>query len=261
MGLIGNKQAGLGRLLRLAIFCCGLFLSSTTALGGEACTLRLRQAYPLADEIQVYLDILDENEDQIQGLSLSELGLTANLGQKSCRIRGFKPFVQTDEGVAYVFLVDVSKSLTEEEFRQMKEAMGIWVGAMTDKDRAAVVTFGESVRVVQDYTGDQTVLRKVIDLLSPKDLKTQLHRGLAKAIELGRRSDPQLPTRRVVITLSDGREDYTGGMVKDEVLAMLMEDRIPIYALGFYRPPLSAEKKIPGCAWSSLVDPEEIIGK
>ncbi|HEY8345455.1 MAG TPA: FHA domain-containing protein [Bacillota bacterium] len=243
MGLIGNKQARLGRLLRSVIFCCCLFFSSTAALGGEVCTLRLRQAYPLKDEIKVYLDILDENEGQVQGLSLKELGLTANLGQKSCRIRSFKPFVQTDEGVAYVFLVDVSKSLTEEEFHQMKEAMGIWVEAMTDKDRAAVVTFGESVRVVQDYTSDQTVLRKVIDLLSPKDLKTQLHRGLAKAIELGRRNDPQLPSRRVIITLSDGREDYTGGMVKDEVLAMLAEDRIPIYALGFYRPPLSAEKQ------------------
>lgn len=243
MGLKGNEQVRVGRLLRLALFCWCLFLFSTVALGGEACTLRLRQAYPLADEIKVYLDILDENEEQVQGLSLNELGLTANLGQKSCRIRGFKPFVQTDEGVAYVFLVDVSKSLTEEEFHQMKEALGIWVGAMTDKDRAAVVTFGESVRVVQDYTGDQRVLQKAIDLLYPKDLKTQLHRGLAKAIELGRRSDPQLPTRRVIITLSDGREDYTGGMVKDEVLAMLAEDRIPIYALGFYRPPLSAEKQ------------------
>ena len=67
--------------------------------------------------------------------------------------------------------------------------------------------------------------------------------GLAKAIELGRRSDPQLPTRRWLSRSPMAVEDYTGGMVKDEVLAMLMEDRIPIYALGFYRPPLSAEKQ------------------
>ena len=242
MGLKGNGRAGVGKIFRLVLFCC-IFFFSSVVLGGEACTLRLRQAHPLADEIKVYLDILDEDEEQVQGLSLNELGLTVNLGQNLCRIRDFDPFVQADEGVAYVFLVDVSKSLTEDEFRQMKKAMGIWIEAMTDKDRAAVVTFGESVRVAQDYTGDRTVLQKAIDLLYPKDQKTQLHRGLAKAIELGRRNDPQLPTRRVIITLSDGREDYTGGMVKDEVLAMLAEDRIPIYALGFYRRPLSAEKQ------------------
>jgi VWFA-related protein len=242
MGLKGKGRTGVGKIFRLALFCC-IFFFSSVVLGGEACTLRLRQAHPLADGIKVYLDILDEDEEQVQGLSLNELGLTVNLGQNPCRIRKFEPFVRADEGVAYVFLVDVSKSLTEDEFRQMKKAMGIWIEAMTDKDQAAVVTFGESVRVAQDYTGDQTVLRKAIDLLYPKDQKTQLHRGLAKAIELGRRNDPQLPTRRVIVTLSDGREDYTGGMVKDEVLAMLAEDRIPVYALGFYRRPLSAEKQ------------------
>src|SRR5690554_3834689 len=220
-----------------------VFFFSTVVMAGEASTLRLRQACPLADEIKVYFDLLDEKEEQVQGLTGEEMGLSVHLGKDPAVVADVKSFVQTDEGVAYIFLVDLSKSLTAKEFQAMKKAMGIWVDSLTDQDRAAVVTFGETVQVAQEYTGDRTVLQKAIDILHPKDMKTQLHRGVAKAVELGRRSDPNLPTRRVIITLSDGQEDFTGGMVKDEVLAMLKEDRIPLYALGFYRPPLSEEKQ------------------
>jgi len=220
-----------------------VFLFSTVVMGGEAFTLRLRQAYPLADGIKVYFDLVDGKEEQVRDLTQDQLELTVSLGKDPANVAEVKPFVQTDEGVAYIFLVDLSKSLTEKEFQAMKKAMGIWVDSLTEKDRAAVVTFGETVQIAQEFTGDQTVLQKAIDVLHPKDMKTQLHRGVAKAIELGRRSDPNLPTRRAIITLSDGREDFTGGMVKDEVLAMLKEDRIPLYALGFYRPPLSEEKQ------------------
>jgi hypothetical protein len=35
------------------------------------------------------------------------------------------------------------------------------------------------------------------------------------------------------VTLSDGEDDFPGGMTREEVLASMKEDRIPLYAIGF----------------------------
>ncbi|MBF0569026.1 MAG: VWA domain-containing protein, partial [Nitrospirae bacterium] len=152
------------------------------------------------------------------------------------------PFAQSGEGIGYVFLVDISESLKPPQFERMREAISGLIGNMARKDMAAIITFGKDVRVVCDYTADKNELKTKINALKLTDQLTQLHRGLTRAEEMGRRKDASLPARKVIITLSDGEDDFAGGMTKDEVIDMLKVDRIPIYAIGFYNPPSTPKK-------------------
>ncbi|MBM4257056.1 MAG: VWA domain-containing protein [Deltaproteobacteria bacterium] len=142
-------------------------------------------------------------------------------------------FEHTGEGVAYIFLVDVSQSLKPERFAQMRTALTDWVQEMRESDRAVVITFGKEVKLIQDFTRDKESLQSAIASLAATDTLTQLHLGLVRALEVGKRADLDLPRYRVIVILSDGQDDFPGGVTSQEVLDRVKEDRMPIYALGF----------------------------
>jgi VWFA-related protein len=207
-----------------------LTLNVNLAVAADVASFRAGQAVVHPPDITVYVDALDQAGQPVAELQQNQLAAT--LGQAQLVVKAVKPFDTSGEGIAYVFLVDISKSLSSSQFQQIQSAINQWIDNMRDTDRAAIISFGEKVTTVQDYTADKNALKNGVKTLALTANKTQLHQGIAKAIELSRRSDAGLPGRRVIITLSDGEDDFPGGMTRDEVLAAMKEDRIPIYAIG-----------------------------
>lgn len=148
------------------------------------------------------------------------------------------PLEGSGEGTAFIFLVDVSKSLREPQMRLMREALSRFVEKMGPADWGALLSFGDEVRLLADFTTDRQRLLREIDGLRLSDMTTHLHRGLVRAQELARRLDEGLPRRRVAIVLSDGKNEAVGGETREEVLESLRREGIPLFALGFYAPPL-----------------------
>jgi len=106
-----------------------------------------------------------------------------------------------------------------------------------------VLTVGDSVRVVADFTATRDVLVAAVKSLRLSDDRTSLYSGLARAVEVGRTIDSQLPSRRAIVVLSDGLDDVFGGMSEQEVVEHIGTDRVPIYAIGLYQPPRTARKE------------------
>jgi len=207
-----------------------LALNLSLAVAADVASFRAGQAVVRSPDITVYVDALDQTGQPVAELQQSQLAAT--LGQAQLVVKAVKPFDTSGEGIAYVFLVDISKSLSSGQFQQIQNAINQWVDKMRDTDRAAIVSFGEKVTTVQDYTADKNALKNGVKTLAASDNKTQLHQGIARAIELSHRVDAGLPARRVIVTLSDGEDDFPGGMTREEVLAAMKEDRIPVYAIG-----------------------------
>ena len=175
--------------------------------------------------------------------------LPAVLGTQALKINNLMDFSQADSGVAYILLVDISKSLTSKEFAAMRQVLQEWIDGMSPKDRAAIITFGTEVEKLQDFSSDKSILKDLIGQLKPTDKDTQLHEGLIRAMELGSRADPDLPARRVIITLSDGQDDFAGGATPKEVFDRMKTDPVPIYAIGYYHPPRNRRRKRPSSPW------------
>ncbi|MBF0516032.1 MAG: VWA domain-containing protein [Nitrospirae bacterium] len=234
----------------LCLICLLMILSfaalPTPLICADIGGFRVEQASVELPNIKVYAEILDSIGAAIDNNNgdneTTNFKISASVGAASTKTRGLVPFTQSGEGVGYVFLVDISKSLKPKQFEQMREAISGLIGNMARKDMAAIITFGKDVKVVCDYTADKNELKTKINALRLVDDLTQLHRGLTKAVELGRRKDSSLPQRKVIITLSDGEDDFAGGMTKDEVIEILKVDRIPIYAIGYYPPPSTPKK-------------------
>jgi formylglycine-generating enzyme required for sulfatase activity/Mg-chelatase subunit ChlD len=148
-----------------------------------------------------------------------------------------------NEGVAYIFLVDSSKSISAEQFEQVKKALNAWIEALGEKDRMAVLSFGNEVSVLVDFTQNATLLQLAAGKLKLADTKTKLHTALLRSIEMGSRKDAELPPRRAIVLLSDGVDDYTGAMNREEVVERIKVAKVPIFAVGFPNPPTTPEKE------------------
>ncbi|MEO5359898.1 MAG: VWA domain-containing protein [Nitrospirota bacterium] len=217
-------------------------------LSAETGGFRVEQATVELPNIKVYAEMPDiiadsaATDNKTTDNDTVKYQITGSIGSAQTVTAEIRPFAQSGEGVGYVFLVDISKSLKPQQFDHMREAVSALIGNMAQKDMAALITFGRDVKVVCDYTADKNELKSKINALRPVDDMTQLHRGLTMAVEMGRRKDTSLPARKVIITLSDGKDDFAGGMTKDEVIDLLKVDRIPIYAIGFFNPPPMPKK-------------------
>ena len=226
-------------------FLYGLALASLLAglaHAAEPVLLRLQQASAAPLPLTAYLTLEDLNERPLPDLTLTPAQFSATVGAQPATVTAVEPFARAGEGIAYLLLVDISRSLREAQFAKLRQALGDWVNALESRDRAALLTFGAEVRLVQDFTADKAALQAHLAHLQPSDDQTRLNLALLRALELSRRPLADLPRRRVIVLLSDGQDDFAGGATLDEVQAALNDQRTPIFALGFANPPRTPAK-------------------
>ncbi len=230
-------------LKRSILFFLILFLSmfSFNVSAADLSRITLSQACLDFPRISVYLDIRDSAEQEVTDIKSEQFNVS--LGEYPLKVTGMTKWSDADEGIGYVMLVDVSRSLSPEQFKQMKLSVEDWIDSLQVKDRMAIISFGNQVNVVHDYTGDKAALKTVVADLVPVEDGTQFNAGIAKGLELSRLVSVGLPNRREIIVVSDGQEDYAGGVNRQEILRQIDEERIPIYAIGLYSPPNTPQKE------------------
>lgn len=202
----------------------------------EADDLRLIQVQTDLPDMTLWLNLPAASVLKPEQFSIS-------VGAKSAKVTAIDGFQQTGEGVAYIFLVDISKSLTPGQFEQIKKALHHWLDDMGEQDQAALLTFGREVKQTLAFTADHEKLNKAIDGLAATDMETSLYRGLLEAISLGRLQSEDLPARRAIVILSDGIDDSLNGVSVDEVFKQNQEYRVPIYSIGFATPSVNNVKR------------------
>ena len=195
----------------------------------------VRQATQLnvgTPSVRAFLDVEDVDGNPVQDLPVSSL--TATLGQWPAELTELETFDSSQQGVAYVFLVDISKSLNQDLFGRMIAGLETWVDNLGPLDRAALIAFGEASSLSIDFTDDKHGLRTALRSLGPTDSETVLHQALIDALELSRRLDPDLPGRRAIVVFGDGKDEGSG-LGAEDVLARFRDGPTPIYALGYSR--------------------------
>ncbi len=223
------------RLYRwVAIFVFCLTVGQNPLVFGAPPTVynfRLTQANAKLPVVKAYADIIGTGEVPAKGLQKEDL--QAKIGSKAIKISRIVPFEDAQEGIGFVLLVDVSKSLSVAQFRQMQETIAAFVDAMSERDQAALVTFGSEVKLIQEFSPNRSRIKEKLAALRPSDEETAFYGGLNKAIAVASDGNAEVPVRRVVITLSDGVNDLTGGVSKGDISSRLARDPVPLFLIGY----------------------------
>lgn len=227
------KKHGAGIALWLI---CMLLLFSGTSMAGQEETKqeetkqetkqehegRMEQVYINLPEIDVYTD----------GLSSSGGEITAYLGEEKLTLGQVVNFRDSGQGIYYFVLLDISDSIPDGYFNQIKEGILEFHRGMEEKDRLFLYTFGVEVRRVLDGTQSDEEAREMIDGLRNRDRKTSLYEAVHMAAKDAKQIPASVCKRRVLAVISDGEDVAVGKKTGAEALKMLEDSGLPVYAFG-----------------------------
>ena len=181
--------------------------------------------------INAYFDT-EDSSGTYNNKDINKDNITATLGSKKLTLENINRFDKFNEGTACLLMADVSKSMGSSGRDNSKKLFNDMVKKASDKDKIALLTFGNSEKVVQDFISDKATLTNQINTLKTNEDNTDLYRSLTKGLNM-LTNKPELPTKRVIILISDGQESNDQGITKDEVLVRLSQNHIPVFSVAF----------------------------
>lgn len=150
----------------------------------------------------------------------------------------YLPWVERDvcipaiKPVDVAVLIDSSSSMNGGKIDAAREAARTFVGLLAlPRDRAAILTFDEQARRLQDLTGRRDLLEAALDRVVTA-VGTRIDRGLWEAVETVAGAERRIEADPIVVLLTDGQTE--GGSEEDMFLiARLAADvGVTIYAIG-----------------------------
>ncbi len=152
----------------------------------------------------------------------------------------FFPLEATGQGITAVLAIDASGTMRGDPFERAKGAALAFLERLSSRDRVAVVSFAEEVRVTADFDMQRAETRialreLVIDL--ERSQHTLLYDGVYRAVDLVR-NGTDIPRRAFVILFSDGKDGGSDRSRDQVIKAAEGRGDIPqvlIFAIGYAR--------------------------
>lgn len=224
---MGNRFLNLIVLLFSFSLSLGIGLADASPL-----SFTLSQVDICLPDIKIYASLMDENGSPVPLSSVNDI--TIKLDGQPIPVERITPFKDADEGVAYTFLLDISKTMAGAPFQNAVSAMEKLIKNMNDRDCSAIITFGDQAAIISDFTKDQESLISKLDGIRPDHNNTHFYEAIDKSFDLNKRRDPTLPIRRAILVITDGKDEGSG-IILDDLIDRNQKIGIPIYSIGYTR--------------------------
>lgn len=213
----------MGKRLRFLVLPLAVLLFSITALADQSKTLSIEQIYIEKPQIVVYGQglITDKAEDT-----------EAYLGSEKLQLLDKKKFKDAGEGVYYYLLLDVSNSMPDAYFKQIKKAILNFESTLGTGEHLVLYTFGQEVKQVLGENHDKAETERVLSGIKNTDTKTLLFEAISRAANDSQQAADTTGKRKVIMVISDGEDFATGKTMSEEALQNLKEKGIPAYSFG-----------------------------
>lgn len=197
-----------------------LFLALCTVLCVSAGAISAEQIQVSLPRVTVYVHAEDADLSQ-----LSKDQITATLGGKALETESFR---LSDQGIFYIFMLDISRSIPESHFQAAKQAIEKICENLRPQDRLALISFGSSVTVLS--AGDKSVsdTLSMLDALARTDNRTKFYDAMNTLVKT---ASQITDLRRIAVVVSDGIDDTDAGMSQGEMENVLKQSGIAVYAL------------------------------
>lgn len=203
--------------LLLSVFSC--FLASVF-LFSSAGAVSIEQAQPVMPQITAYVR---DDAGELAGLTAKDV--SAELDGVPLAVEGFE---QSSQGIYYVFMLDISASVSEPYLNAAKDAILRIYDGLRPEDQLAFITFGEAVKVLFTGNDDPETVRSTIDSLVCTDMETHFYDAVKTLVETADKKDDM---RKLAVVVSDGI-DNGSSLTKSELEEVLRLSGVSVYALG-----------------------------
>lgn len=200
--------------------------------GGVPGAVRITQLSPLLPTLRIYAQFLDEDGNPADSVNTDQL--TVRIDGAKAGIRKVAALAQEAPGVAYTLLVDISRTVSGGPLQEAVGDMQAFVDSLGPDDQVAIGTFGDQFTLVLPFSKDKDAIREALSGIRATDGLTVFYSGLNKALEMNKVRAPELPVRRAIVAVTDGKDEGSG-LTLDDILERNRQTAIPIYTVGYTR--------------------------
>jgi VWFA-related protein len=238
-------------------------LSDGTEISQVIATTELRINQRAAvDLVNLYPVVRDDSGRYVMNLTKDDFTVT-----ERGRPQTISRFTTERRPLRVGIVMDTSLSMAKgDRLAAAQQAALGFLQSLESDDEGMVVTFNERVRVAQDFTSDRALLGKAISSTTAHG-GTALYDAVWRTSRMLRDSDG----RRVIVFLSDGRDESTSGFepgslhTLDEALDQALRSEVMVFSIGlgknldekctqdWKRPQFSGSQK-GECPYGSLQD-------
>lgn len=181
------------------------------------------------------------NDGSLSNTAAAVGDLSATLDGKPLTVDSVENY---DGGTLYMFLVDVSASISQAQTDAVKQALTDFRARLRPQDRMALISFGEEVNILLHGSESQADADDMINSLTRTDQSTRFYDAISAALSIADNKTAGMPDRCVAFVISDGLDDTEGGgHTSSEIAGRLKQSELPIWALAFTKvKPTDAEK-------------------
>lgn len=160
-----------------------------------------------------------------------EQNYEAYLGGEALNYDKSAQFSELNEGVDYYILLDISASIPDSQFANIKDGIINFISSKGEKDKCILLTFGDESNVVLNGSENPQDAAAVVQGLKNDDMETVLFQTLVKTADMIDQAAQTEEKRRVIITITDGEDCVTGQATSNEAVSELNHKGIPMYAI------------------------------
>lgn len=212
------------KFLRMAcLLLCLMLLSPDYAMAAQPLEVSVEESHVENGKLRVYVNSSLEREEQ----PLTGENFQISLGGSDIPCEDVCYFSDTGEPVAYIYLVDVSGSISAEKLQKMKDFLKSVTQNLGEQDKVCLITFGDRLSI-GEFTDDKKALEQQIDQIEGLGEDTNLYQGIVDSLKLLETGEHGAD-KKVLLILSDGEDDQAAGITREEVDDCLKEIRVPVY--------------------------------
>jgi len=175
-------------------------------------------------ELIAQFDLVDANGERIEALASKNIHIIENGQEISGQL---KPW-PSKQGLACILIVDTSGSMSE-LLPEIKDALADFIDYLGERDRTSLIVFNDTVKTVVPFTADKEKLLQELRSLRISGRTTELYYAVYKGLEA--MQSPGLPDRKVVLVISDGKDEGTAYTL-DDCIGAANESRVDVLGLG-----------------------------
>ena len=156
--------------------------------------------------------------------------LTLSIGNKKMGVSDLKRVESAEAGVTYLFLVDVSGSMSDNKLKAVKQILKDTLDRITEKDNACIFSVGNDA-YTNPVVSSKSEYQSQIDAIERKPSEdTNLYSSIVKGLDV-LQTRSEVHEKKCLIILSDGEDVYPTGITRDEVYKKIESCHIPVFTI------------------------------
>jgi len=199
---------------------CLLAVLLSILCAAPAGAVSLEQVQPVMPQIDVFI-----RNDGTDLSALTREDVTADMDGVPLEVELLEP---SGQGIFYVFLLDISRSISEKHLAAACEAVRSTYQQMGPEDLLALISFGNEVNILLRGGESAEQVDAALDTIHSTDDNTRFYDAMNTLIET---ASAKSDLRRVAVVVSDGVDDTDAGMSREELVDILRQSGVAVYAM------------------------------